>query len=69
MKSAAGSDDEDRRLREAAEIRAELKRISGEKHGGLEGDQPMRRALAAGFGALALLIGAGLLMKRDRNKA
>jgi hydroxylamine dehydrogenase len=68
IKSAARINDEDTRLREAAAIRDELKRISGVKHGGLyELDSPMRRAWAAGLGALAVLVGGGLLFRRDRK--
>ncbi|WP_036282308.1 multiheme c-type cytochrome [Methylocystis sp. ATCC 49242] len=70
IKSAAKINDEDTRLREAAEIRAELKRISGQKRGDLyDLDSPARRAWAAGLGGLAVLIGAGLLFLRDRKKA
>jgi hydroxylamine dehydrogenase len=64
IKSAARINDEDTKLREAAAIRAELKRISGEKRGDLELDTPARRAWAAGLGALAVLVGAGLLLRR-----
>jgi len=65
--AAAKINDEDTKLREAAEIRAELKRISGVKRGDLELDSPTRRAWAGGLGLLALLAGAGLLMRRDRK--
>jgi hydroxylamine dehydrogenase len=70
VKSAAKINDEDTKLREAAAIRAELKRIGGEKHGELyDLDSPNRRAWAAGLGGLALLVGAGLLFTRDRRKS
>lgn len=70
VKSAAKINDEDTKLREAAAIRAELKRIGGEKHGELyELDSPNRRAWAAGLGGIALLVGAGLLFTRDRRKS
>jgi hydroxylamine dehydrogenase len=70
IKSAAKINDEDTKLREAAAIRAELKRIGGEKHGELyDLDSPNRRAWAAGLGGLALLVGAGLLLTRDRRKS
>ncbi|MBI5012108.1 MAG: hypothetical protein HZC06_04860, partial [Methylocystis sp.] len=55
------------KLREAAEIRAELKRISGQKRGDLDLDSPTRRAIAGGLGLLAMLAGAGLLMRRERK--
>ncbi|MGJ0533213.1 multiheme c-type cytochrome [Methylocystis sp.] len=65
--AAAKINDEDTKLREAAEIRAELKRISGQKHGELDLDSPARRAWAGGLGVLAMLAGAGLLMRRERK--
>jgi hydroxylamine dehydrogenase len=57
-------------LREAAEIRAELRRLSPpQKRGDLfELDTPLRRVLAAGVGGLALLAGVGLLFGRGRRK-
>ncbi len=70
IKSAARINDEDMKLREAAAIRAELKRIGGEKRGDLyDLDSPNRRAWAAGLGSLAVLVGAGLLFARDRKKS
>jgi hydroxylamine dehydrogenase len=70
IKSAAKINDEDTRLREAAEIRAELKRISAQKRGDLyDLDSPARRAWAAGLGGLAVLAGAGLMLKGKRKKA
>jgi len=68
--SAARINDEDTKLREAAAIRAELKRISGEKRGELfDLDTPSRRALATGVGSLALLAGVALLFSRKRTGA
>ena len=68
--SAARINDEDTKLREAAAIRAELKRISGEKRGELfDLDTPWRRALATGVGSLALLAGVALLFSRKRTGA
>jgi hydroxylamine dehydrogenase len=66
IKSAARINDEDARLREAAEIRAELKRIAPKKSGGLL-DTPFRQAVAAGLGGLALVVGAGMML-RDRRR-
>jgi hydroxylamine dehydrogenase len=69
VKSAARINDEDTRLREAAEIRAELKRLAPQKRGDLfELDTPFRQAVAAGVGGFALLAGVGLLVGRNRRK-
>ena len=68
IKSAARINDEDARLREAAEIRAELKQIATQKRGGLlELDTPFRQAVAAGVGGLALLVGVGLMLRSRRK--
>jgi hydroxylamine dehydrogenase len=68
VKSAARINDEDARLREAAQIRAELRRLTSEKRGGLlEIDTPFRQAAVAGVGGAALLLGAGLLFIRRRG--
>jgi len=69
VKSATRIADEDTRLREAAEIRAELKRLAPQKRGDLlDLDSPLRQAVAAGFGGLAVLAGASLLTGRRRRK-
>jgi hydroxylamine dehydrogenase len=65
--AAAKINDEDTKLREAAEIRAELKRIAGQKRGDLDLNSPTRRAFAGGLGLLAMLAGAGLLLQRARR--
>jgi hydroxylamine dehydrogenase len=68
IKSAARINDEDARLRETAEIRAELKRIATQKRGGLlELDTPFRQAAAAGVGGLALLAGVGMMLRSRRK--
>ena len=70
IKSAARINDEDTRLREMAEIRAELKRIAPQKRGDIfDLDTPLQRAMAAGVGGLALLVGIGLLFSRNKRKA
>ena len=69
IKSAARINDEDTRLREMAEIRAELKRIAPQKRGDLfDLNTPLQRAMAAGVGGLALLVGIGLLFSRNKRK-
>ncbi|MGA3340603.1 MAG: multiheme c-type cytochrome [Methylocella sp.] len=69
IKSAARINDEDARLREAAEIRVELERLAPQKRGGLlELNTPFRQAMAAGVGGFALLAGVGLLFVRNRRK-
>ena len=69
IKSAARINDEDARLREAAEIRAELERLAPQKRGGLlELNTPFRQAMAAGMSGFALLAGVGLLFVRNRRK-
>jgi hydroxylamine dehydrogenase len=69
IKSAARINDEDARLREAAEIRAELKRLALTNQGGLlELNTPERQAIAGAFGAIALLAGVGLLAAKNRRK-
>jgi hydroxylamine dehydrogenase len=69
IKSAARINDEDTRLREMAEIRAELKRIAPEKQGGVfELNTPYQRAMAAGMGGLAVAAGLGLLFVRRQRR-
>jgi hydroxylamine dehydrogenase len=69
VKSAARINEEDVRLREAAEIRAELKRITSQKRGDLlELNTPFRQAMAAGVGGFALFAGIGLLVSRNWRK-
>ena len=55
LSKARRINEEDVRLREAAEIRAELKRITSQKRGDLlELNTPFRQAMAAGVGGFAL---------------
>ena len=67
IKSATRINDEDARLRETAEIRAELKRLAPQKHGLLDLDTPHRRAMAAGAGALALVAAGALALSVRRR--
>ena len=69
VKSAARINDEDTRLRETAEIRAELKRITQQQDSLLQLKTPLQRLMAAAAGGVALLLGGLLLFKRKIRKA
>jgi len=69
VRSAAKINDEDARLRDAAALRAELKRLEGQKHGEwLNLDAPLQRGAVAGSGALALLAAGALAWLAERRR-
>jgi hydroxylamine dehydrogenase len=71
IKSAVRINDEDARLREMAELRLELQRLSGSQKSGrfLNLETPIEHAAAAGMGGLLLLGGIGLLRNWLRRRS
>jgi len=66
IKSAARINDEDTRLREAAQIKAELARITNERRGDADGLDTLGRRILLGVGILIALFGFTRLLKAPR---